>query len=30
MIDIEHELFEILATTVRNKYPNIFITGEYV
>ena len=30
MIDIEHELFEILATTVRNKYPNVFITGEYV
>nr|DAO60942.1 MAG TPA: PORTAL PROTEIN, 15 PROTEIN, HEAD PROTEIN, VIRAL INFECTION, TAILED.2A [Herelleviridae sp.] len=30
MIDIEHELFEILATTVRNKYPKVFITGEYV
>lgn len=30
MIDIENELFEVIATTVRNKYPKIFITGEYV
>lgn len=30
MIDIENEIFQRLATIVRNKYPKIFMTGEYV
>lgn len=30
MIDIESEIFNIVAGKVREKYPKIFITGEYV
>ena len=30
MIDIESELFSYVARRVREKYPDIFITGEYV
>ena len=30
MTDIENEIFQRLATIVRNKYPKIFMTGEYV
>lgn len=30
MIDIETEVFDIVATQVRKKYPKVFITGEYV
>ncbi len=30
MIDIENEIFSIVAATVRAEYPNIYITGEYV
>lgn len=29
MIDIEDELFRILATKLRAAYPNIYITGDY-
>ena len=29
MIDIENELFRILATKLRARYSNIFITGDY-
>ena len=30
MIDIESELFSIIAEQVRAVYPNIYMTGEYV
>jgi hypothetical protein len=30
MINIEEELFSEVATDVRNVYPEIYITGEYV
>jgi hypothetical protein len=30
MIDIENEIFNEVSTKVREKYPNIFMTGEYV
>lgn len=30
MIDIENELFTLIATIVRAKYPDAFIVGEYV
>ena len=30
MIDIENEIFTIVANAVRNVYPNIYIVGEYV
>ena len=30
MIDIENAVFNTVATRVRESYPNIFITGEYV
>ena len=30
MIDVESEIFNIVSTTVRAKYPNIYMTGEYV
>nr|DAM62611.1 MAG TPA: hypothetical protein [Herelleviridae sp.] len=30
MIDIENEIFQRLTTIVRNKYPKIFMIGEYV
>lgn len=30
MIDIENEIFQRLATIVHNRYPKIFMTGEYV
>ena len=30
MIDVENEIFTIVSTKVREKYPDIFITGEYV
>lgn len=30
MIDVENEVFDSVATTVRAKYPNIHMVGEYV
>ena len=30
MIDIENEIFNEVSLKVREKYPNIFMTGEYV
>lgn len=30
MIDIENEIFTIVANAVRNVYPDIYIVGEYV
>ena len=30
MIDIESQVFDRVATKVREQFPNIFITGEYV
>ena len=30
MIDIENEVFDRVATRVREQFPNIFMTGEYV
>ena len=30
MIDIESQVFDRVATAVREQFPNIFITGEYV
>lgn len=30
MINIENEIFNIVSTKVREKYPKIFMTGEYV
>lgn len=30
MIDIENELFTIIATALREAYTGIFVTGEYV
>lgn len=30
MINIEEEVFDVIAKKVRDKYPKIFITGEYV
>lgn len=30
MIDIETEVFNAVSTKVREKYPQIFMTGEYV
>lgn len=30
MIDIENEVFNRVATRVREQFPDIFITGEYV
>lgn len=30
MIDIETEVFNIVATALREEYPKIFIVGEYV
>lgn len=30
MIDIESEVFSTVAKTVRKKYPDIYMTGEYV
>lgn len=30
MIDVEAEIFNIVATALREEYPKIFITGEYV
>ena len=30
MINIENEIFNILATAVREKYPDSYIVGEYV
>jgi hypothetical protein len=30
MIDIENEIFNEVSQRVREKYPNIFMTGEYV
>lgn len=30
MINIETELFDIVSSKIREKYPNIFMTGEYV
>ena len=30
MIDIENEVFNRVATRVREQFPNIFIVGEYV
>ena len=30
MINIENEVFTTVSETVRNKYPDIYLTGEYV
>ena len=30
MIDVEKEIFNIVAKAVKNAYPGIYITGEYV
>ena len=30
MIDIESQVFDRVATRVREQFPNIFMTGEYV
>ena len=30
MIDIENELFSIVNTVIKQEYPNIFMSGEYV
>ena len=30
MIEVENEIFNIVATAVREKYPNAYIVGEYV
>ena len=30
MIDIENEVFNRVATRVREQFPDIFMTGEYV
>ena len=30
MIDVEKEIFGIVSKAVREKYPKIFMTGEYV
>ncbi len=30
MINVENEIFNIIATAVREKYPNVYIVGEYV
>ena len=30
MIDIENDIFNILAQAVRSEYPDIFLSGEYV
>ena len=30
MINIEEEVFAIVATAVREQYPKIFMVGEYV
>ena len=30
MIDIENELFTIIATSLRSQFPGIYVAGEYV
>ena len=30
MIDVENQIFSTVASAVREKYPSIFMTGEYV
>lgn len=30
MIDVENEVFTIVSKSVREKYPSVFISGEYV
>ena len=30
MINVENEIFNIIAKVVRNAYPNAFVVGEYV
>lgn len=30
MIDIESEIFDIVSKSVREKYPKIYMTGEYI
>ncbi len=30
MIEIENEVFSIVATKVRSEYPNAYMTGEYI
>lgn len=30
MIDIESEVFDNVSKAVRNEYPNVYMTGEYV
>ena len=30
MIDVENDIFNTVATVVREKYPNIYMVGEYV
>lgn len=30
MIDVENEVFSLVSTKVREKYPKVYMTGEYV
>lgn len=30
MINVENEIFSIVSTKVRNEFPNIYMSGEYV
>ncbi len=30
MIDVETEIFDTVSTSVREKYPKVYMTGEYV
>ena len=30
MIDIEREVFSTIASAIRNRYPNVYVVGEYV
>ena len=30
MIDVENEIFNIIATALRERYPDVYIVGEYV
>ena len=30
MIDVENEIFDTVSKSVREKYPSVFISGEYV
>ena len=30
MINVENEIFDIVSNSIREKYPSVFISGEYV